>query len=300
MDEAPRNKSRDLLTIVAGYVVALVAAGASLALVDAEPLIDVLVADVVATMVIFVCSLLWKNSSWYDAYWSVAPPAIAGWFLYLGMASGADASALRQALVTIVVWFWAVRLTANWAWGWTGMDHEDWRYENLQQQAGVLWWPLSFAGIHLFPTLCVFAGCIALYPALALPAREANALDALAFLLGVGATWLQFRSDADLHRFRAERASRAEVLTTGIWAWCRHPNYLGEILFWVSLFLFGVAAAGGVYPWSWLGPAVMIALFLIVSIPMIEKKLLADKPGYADYRARTPMILPWPPKGARG
>ena len=267
---------------------------------DAEPLIDVLAADVVATTVIFVFSLLWRNSSWYDAYWSVAPPAIAGWFLYLAIASDADASMLRQLLVTVVVWLWAVRLTANWAWGWTGMDHEDWRYVDLQEKAGVLWWPLSFAGIHLFPTLCVFAGCIALYPALALPARDANPLDALAFVVGVGATWLQLRADADLHRFRAERASRAEVLTTGIWAWCRHPNYLGEILFWVSLFLFGVAAAGGVYPWSWLGPLVMIALFLIVSIPMIEKKLVADKPAYEAYRTTTSMILPRPPRSADG
>jgi steroid 5-alpha reductase family enzyme len=28
----------------------------------------------------------------------------------------------------------------------------------------------------------------------------------------------------------------------GLWRWCRHPNYLGEVLFWVSLWLFAIAA----------------------------------------------------------
>jgi len=91
---------------------------------------------------------------------------------------------------------------------------------------------------------------------------------------------------------RAVRSSRAEVLDSGLWAWCRHPNYLGEIGFWIALFLFGVAAWGGVYPWSWLGPVSMAALFVGISIPMIERKLDADKPAYAAYRRRTRMLIP--------
>ena len=60
----------------------------------------------------------------------------------------------------------------------------------------------------------------------------------------------------------------------------------------MSLFLFGWAAWGGIYPWTWLGPVAMIALFLGVSIPMIEKKLMADKPSYPEYQARTRQLLP--------
>ncbi len=255
---------------------------------EAHPIVEVLVADVVATVVIFLCSALCRNSSFYDAYWSVAPPVIALWFAWLAV----DAPTLRQAFVLIVVFAWAIRLTGNWAYGWQGMRHEDWRYEDLADTAGVLWWPLSLFGIHLFPTILVFLGCLALYPALTVGTAPVGFLDYLALALGLGATALEFQADRELHQFRAHRTSKSEVLDSGVWAWCRHPNYLGEIGFWVSLFLFGCSAWEGVYPWSWLGPVAMIALFLGVSIPMIEKKLSADKPGYPAYQARTKQLIP--------
>ena len=257
-------------------------------LLDAHPLMQVLVANVVATVVIFACSLVTRNSSFYDAYWSVAPPLAA---LYLIFTPG-DAIALRQVLVAAVILLWAIRLTGNWAYGWLGFAHEDWRYRDLAAAAGRLWWPLSFLGIHLFPTLMVYAGCIALYPALVAGNEPLGWLDGLALLAGIASVWLEFTADRSLYRFRASRSSPAEVLTAGVWAWCRHPNYLGEIGFWVSLFLFGYAAWGAVYPWSWLGPVSMAALFLVVSIPMIERKLAADKPAYAAYRKRTRMLIP--------
>ena len=284
----PWTFTRAHLLVLLAYLTAAAAAAATVLFYDAHPLLQVLVANVVATVVIFLFSLLFRNSSFYDPYWSVAPVLIALYFLILPD----QAVTARQIMVSALVLAWSVRLTGNWAYGWQGIRHEDWRYEKLARSAGGLWWPLSFAGVHLFPTLVVYLGCIPLYPALVAGEHPLNVMDVLAALLGAGAVWLEFQADRELHRFRARRASRSEVLDTGTWAVCRHPNYLGEIGFWLSLFVFGVAAWGWVYPFSWLGPVVMMGLFLVVSIPMIERKLGGDKPGYAAYRQRTPMLLP--------
>jgi steroid 5-alpha reductase family enzyme len=276
--------------VAAGYLLALIAAAWTLALLEAHPLVEIFLADLVATAVIYLCSLLTRNASFYDAYWSVAPPAIA-----LGLLSyGGEGVLLRQLLLGLVVGLWAVRLTLNWAWTWQGFRHEDWRYVQLAERSGRLWWLLSLLGIHLFPTLVVFAGCLPLLPALLSGAAPIGWLDWLAFGIGLAAVWLEYEADRQLHAHRARRASRSEVLDSGVWRLCRHPNYVGEIGFWVSLFLFGIAAWGGVAPWTWLGPVAMVGLFTIVSIPMIETRLLADKPGYAAYRARTPALLPLP------
>ena len=282
------NRGRDFLIIAAGYVAAIAAAILTIMVMDAHPLMEVLVADLVATLVIFAFSLIFANASFYDAYWSVAPPVIAFYFLTLD----GDAELLRQLLVMLVVLLWAVRLTANWAHGWTGMQHEDWRYLDLAESSGRLWWLVSLTGVHVFPTLMVYAGCIALYPALTVGVQPLGWLDGAALAVGIGAVWLEFQADRELHGFRATRSSRAEVLDTGVWAWCRHPNYLGEIGFWLSIYLFGLSAWGGSYPWSWLGPVTMLVLFIGISIPMIEKKLAGDKPGYEAYRKRTKMLIP--------
>lgn len=73
----PARKRRDLVIVTVGYAIAAAAAWTCLSLIQAHPLVEVLIADVVATTVIFGFSVAFRNSSWYDAYWSVAPPLIA-------------------------------------------------------------------------------------------------------------------------------------------------------------------------------------------------------------------------------
>lgn len=43
-----------------------------------------------------------------------------------------------------------------------------------------------------------------------------------------------------------------------------------------------------------LPPILMTALFLFISIPMMENKILRTRPEYADYQERVSMIVPLP------
>ena len=51
--------------------------------------LDGLIADLIATLVIFAASRIFGNSSTYDAYWSVIPPLLA---FYWWVAADANAS----------------------------------------------------------------------------------------------------------------------------------------------------------------------------------------------------------------
>src|SRR3546814_14346318 len=59
-----------------------------------------------------------------DLYWSVIPPLLAIYW-FTTRAPGIDMT--RAVLVIALVWYWAIRLTSNWATFWTGLQHEDWR-----------------------------------------------------------------------------------------------------------------------------------------------------------------------------
>ena len=158
----------------------LVALAAGWAVPAEHPIAVALVADLAATVAVFAFSFAFRNSSFYDPYWSVAPIAIA---LYWALRPVGEPETLRQWIVVALVFAWGVRLTANWARGWQGLGHEDWRYIDLQAQHGSRYWLVSFAGIHMAPTLWVFAGCLSLFPALSAGARPFGLLDAMALLV---------------------------------------------------------------------------------------------------------------------
>ncbi|HEV8324060.1 MAG TPA: DUF1295 domain-containing protein [Myxococcota bacterium] len=268
----------------AALLAARLAAGARLWVVLA-------LADLAATIVVFGFSRAFDNSSVYDPYWSVAPMVIAP-ALALSPA-GAAAPALRRALVVALVLAWGARLTYNWAHGWQGLQQEDWRYVDLRRTTGRAYWLVSLVGLHLMPTLSVYLGCLALLPALAAGGRSPGPLDAGAALLAAGALAMEAVADEQLRTFRRARPAAGETLAAGLWALCRHPNYLGEIGFWWGVFLFALAANPRAW-WAVVGPLWITALFVFVSVPLMDRRALARRPGYAAHMARLPALLPRP------
>jgi steroid 5-alpha reductase family enzyme len=265
------GRARGLLVCTEAYLVAGAAAFfAGRLMGGAPPLLVILAADLAATAVVFFFSLSTNNSSVYDPYWSVVPPVIT---LYWAMRPEDIANPERQIIVGGLVLAWAVRLTFNWVRRWEGLGWEDWRYTDFRAQWGRLYWPGSFFGIHLVPTLIVYLSCLPLWPAMA-----------------GGAIWLETVADRQLHRFLATPGRRG-TLATGVWAWSRHPNYLGEVLFWWGLWLFGVAAEPGFW-WTIVGPVIMTALFVFISIPMMDKRMLSRRPDYAEHCRRVPALWP--------
>ena len=287
------GKGASLARIGLVYVVALVVAAAWLTLgPDTEwLLVDTLIADLLATLVVFAGSRILHNSSTYDAYWSVAPPLIA---TYWWSAEGAEGDPVRFGLVAVVIGLWAVRLTWNWALLFPGLHHEDWRYPMLRDKAGRLEAVVDLLAIHVFPTLQVFAALLPVY-AVTRTGGAVGLLDGVAFVLGVGAVLVQLVSDTQMQRF-AETKKPGDVMDRGLWAWSRHPNYLGELSFWLSLALFGLAASPADWWWILPGFVAMTAMFLGASIPMMEQRSLERRPSYADVIDRVPMLLPRPPR----
>lgn len=293
---AHRSKTASLAIVTAAYVIALAVAAAWLAWgpQTGRLWLDTLIADVLATLVIFAFSRAYRNSSFYDAYWSVVPPLLLFWW----WSQAAEPDALRCVLVAAVVVLWAVRLTGNWVYAFPGLHHEDWRYPMFRERAGRFEFFADLVAIHLIPTLQVFLGMVPVYVAVTTPGRGWMWLSALASVIGVAAVVLEFVADGQMHRFARTR-SPGEVMDRGLWGWSRHPNYFGEFGFWFALALFGVAAAPGQAWWLFAGAAAMLAMFLGASIPMMEERSLARRPDYADVVDRVSRFVPRPPRRAR-
>jgi len=261
---------------------------AHLFLAERQPILTIAILDIIATVVVFAFSVLANNSSIYDPYWSVVPPVI---FTYWAVSVN-DGTVItgRQILILFLVFLWGIRLTVNWIRRWKGMEDEDWRYQNFRNKFGKRYWPVSFLGIHLLPTIFVLLACIAVYPAIANPDPLAP-VDSIAFLVALVAVIIETVSDNQLRKYLKDPGDKS-FLSTGIWQYSRHPNYFGEILFWIGLFIF----SAGIKPFTWWiipGPVGMILLFWFISLPMIDRRMLQRKPGYEDYKRKTSGIIPW-------
>jgi steroid 5-alpha reductase family enzyme len=286
---SPPNLKVPFLIYFSAYVLAAGAAIASGYLLQhLHPVGVLLGADIAATLVIYLFSRTFSNASFYDAYWSVAPMAIAVYWL---MVAPSSANELRQLTVVTLVLAWGLRLTWNWARQWQGLGHEDWRYRQLRNTSGSWFWLVDLAGIEMMPTLIVFLGCLSLYPALAAGGNNFGMLDVAAILVTAGAIWIEATADEQLRRFSERKISDEKVMRQGLWAYTRHPNYLGEVLFWWGLFLFALAADAG-YWWTVIGPVAITLLFTLISIPLMEKRNLTRRPAYGEYAREIPALLP--------
>lgn len=281
MNKLKQNTSASFIIISIVYIFASVVGILFYRQLNFDWWLSLLIADTVATIFTFVFSLVFGNASVYDPYWSVQPPVIL-----IAFAIGKRLTVLGILLI-IAVSFWAIRLTANWAYTFGNLTHQDWRYTMLKEKTGIFYPIINLVGIHMVPTLVVY-GCILPAVYAVREGVEANIASILFILMSVCATTMQGIADIEMHKFRKNRTST--FIRIGLWKYSRHPNYLGEILMWWGIGLSVVCAC----PDAWylaFGALANTLLFLCASIPLAEGRQ-SRKVGYAEYKKQTRMLLP--------
>lgn len=287
------GKSRSLVIVFAAYVLALIGAGIVFSFTAPHgPIWGVLLANIAATVIIYVTGSRLMNASLYDPYWSVIPPII---MLYWWSLSGFDMDPGRVMMMLVIAW-WAIRLTTNWARDWPGLHHEDWRYGEMRANNPKMYQFANLFGICMFPTLLVFLGLLPAWPVLSGAAASNLPLDIIAFVIGIGAATIQLISDGQMRKFRQRpRGANQTFYTDGLWAWSRHPNYFGEVAMWFSLWIFAMSQSVGNW-WTGIGWVGMLALFLFVSCPWMDRRSAAKRPGYAEHMQHSNLFFMTPPK----
>lgn len=283
MNKVRDSKALGILIITVIYIAASFLGAWLYFLLPFSFWLNLLIADVVATVFVFSFSVVLKNASVYDPYWSVQPIVILVCFAWHYKLTSA------AVLLLVSVIFWGIRLTGNWAYVFGGLNHQDWRYTKLKEDNGKLYPLINFAGIHMVPTLIVYMCTLpAVY--VVITELDANAGSYIGMAVCIGAATLQLVADTQMHKYR--KRGEHGLIRTGLWKYARHPNYLGEISMW-----WGVAIqAVSVMPERWwliAGAVANTVLFFTVSIPMADKRQ-SKKPGYAEYKKSTRSLLPIP------
>jgi len=241
-------------------------------------------------ILLWLLSLLLKNSSIVDIFWGFGFVISAWLYFYLTP----DGFLLRKILISGLATIWGLRLTLhilirNWG------KPEDFRYQKWRKESGRIWWIKSLFQVFILQGFLMWVISTPLLAAqfLGLPARL-TFFDILGVVIWVIGFFFETAGDLQLSAFKRDPKNKGRILNTGVWRFTRHPNYFGDAAQWWAYFLIALAAGGW---WSIYSPIVMTLFLIKVSgVVLLEKTLIDTKPGYREYAQTTSPFIPWFPK----
>ena len=277
------KKLISLLVIAFIYVVAL-ASGYFMAyyLFDVHPILKLLIMDVFATFIVYLGSVVFKNTSVYDPYWSFVP-----WVLVIIAMVWFRVFTVPTLILLVAFSFWSWRLTINWISTFKDISKEDWRYAKYREGNNKFVFEIiNFFGLQMMPTLLVFAGLI---PYLVLLIGGTNYFSLIGAAIVIFGTLLEVIADHQVHEF-LRTTKELKTCQLGLWNYSRHPNYLGEISIWFGLAIPAIIQ----YPTIWYiypGCILMFLLFYCISIPLMEKRQVVRRIDYKTYQKTTSKLF---------
>ncbi|GAA1808632.1 DUF1295 domain-containing protein [Luedemannella flava] len=247
----------------------------------------------------WLLSVLTREYSWVDRIWSVIPVVYVA--VFAGSAGFADA---RLNVMLALVALWGARLTFNFARkGGYAPGGEDYRWAILRERlTGWRFQLFNLFFITIYQNLILLLITLPAWTALQHRARF-SALDVVvagAFLACLVGETVADQQQWDFHQWKKRQADPSpRFLTTGLFRFSRHPNFLFEQAQWWLVFAFGAVAAGSLLQPTVLGAALLTLLFL-GSTRFTESITRSRYPEYAAYQAATPALLPrpWRPRRA--
>ena len=176
------------------------------------------------------------------------------------MAASLDFEAPRVNLMTALAGLWGIRLTFNLARkGGYRPGSEDYRWRVLRERLG----PLRFQMLNITfiapgQMLVVWLFTSPVHRAWLRPEAPLGWLDLLAAALFLSLLAVETVADEQMWAFQQDKKRRVAAgeavvepfLTTGLFRYSRHPNYLGDIGQWWAFSLFAVAASGEWLHWT--------------------------------------------------
>jgi len=241
--------------------------------------------------IVFLPSYLFRTERFFDLTGSLTYLTLIG--VALGLGPGGSRAGLLGAMVAI----WALRL-GSFLFLRITRDGSDGRFDAIKPDFGRFLMAWTLQGLWVFLTFsCALA---------AMTTARAASLDAFAGLgLAVWATGLTIEivADEQKRRFRSDPRNAGRFITTGLWAWSRHPNYFGEILVWLGVAITAWPALDGWPRITLVSPLfVYVLLTRISGIPLLEaraRRRWGDDPAFRAWVEATPALVPRPPARSR-
>ena len=237
---------------------------------------------------VFVPSSLAQTEHFYDLTGGITYITVTAVAVYF-----AEPLDLRATLVVAMITVWSLRL-ASFLFLRISKAGKDSRFDVIKTR------PLRFLLAWTLQGLWVLLTAAAALAVITGGVREPLGVIGITGI-AIWATGMLIEIIADRQKtsFRANPDNKGKFISTGLWAWSRHPNYFGEILLWTGMAIVALPVLQGWQLATLISPVFVAFLLIKVSgVPMLEDaadERWGGQDDYERYKSATPVLILKPP-----
>ena len=243
----------------------------------------------VINWIVFVPSNIAKTEHYFDLTGSATYLTVV--VVALALSEDLDARALIAGAMVVV---WALRL-GTFLFIRVKKAGKDGRFDELKQSTLRFLSTWTLQGLWVLLTVAAALAIIT-----GMQREPIGWIGIVGIALWVVGFAIEVVADQQKSAFKADPANEGRFITSGLWAWSRHPNYFGEIVLWTGMAVMAIPVLSG---WRWVtlvSPLFVTLLLTKVSgIPMLEArsdKRWGDETEYQEYKENTSALVPRAPK----
>ena len=233
---------------------------------------------------LFIPAFIFKTEKFYDLTGSLSYITI---ILYVLISSNNGISNFGNIILSSLIIIWTLRL-GSFLFLRIKKAGEDKRFREIKKSFS--WFFMAFTFSGMWVSICALCALTGISNGI-----ELTGVTYIGILLFVIGFILEIIADTQKTNFRKIKDNKDKFITTGLWKYSRHPNYLGEIILWIGVAIISYSSLEINQLFTLISPIFTYLLLVHVSgINLLEKsgkKKWGNLNEYKQYKKETPRLF---------
>ena len=269
------------------YIVAFVAVLISISLGTFTGIDEVrngIILSFIFHWILFIPAFIFKTEKFYDLTGSFSYITI---ILYVLISSNDGLGNFGNVALSSLIIVWTLRL-GTFLFLRIKKAGEDKRFREIKKSFS--WFFMAFTVSGMWVSICALCALTGISNGI-----ELNNITYIGIILFIVGFTLEIIADTQKTNFRKNNENKDKFITTGLWKYSRHPNYLGEIILWIGVAIISYSSLEISQLFTLVSPVFTYLLLVYVSgINLLEKsgqKKWGSLSEYKEYKRRTPRLF---------